>query len=536
MGAKPRRAPSYPYPFVGHGVGYARKHIECYVAFVEAPPPMSRSWIEAACPPPLAVFFTWTERGLVFASDDGLHERIIAAYPGEPLEDLPASGQWAALAADVDRWLGEIAERYAIAGVVWPLDREVGHETDAWHHWSMARVESMVRDHLTDQGDEVAWFAERATDALRASQAPDEPESTGPTLDDMKRAWIRARATGSRQLELRFVEQWNPENALPDLRTLWHAAMQAEDFALARQVCDAVLGQKQPARYQQQWLAHRVEVLLELGDLGAAREALPAALLYADFYDNDVLLALLRYCIETGDGDDLAVVFHAGAELGTYFKLMARSLPGAPDPPRPAKVMQRFAAVYRRWVAPAWQPSTLAWDQLADARRNFEKVHKRALATEIAAADVALAAWSKRAERVRGAFERADGEREPALDEFSEPVGSRTSEFLGQLAAVIAPKDPDGAEQLFRRACSFWRPDNATLRAYCELCTAEPKRSLPDPLARNLVTLARTSSYGGCALLWSALQYHRARGSEAEAEAIAALRDALECPPVAKTA
>ncbi len=277
-----------------------------------------------------------------------------------------------------------------------------------------------------------------------------------------------------------------------------------------------------------------VDALLAVGRLDAARDALPAALLFANLYDNEALLGLLRYLLLTDNPEQVAIVYHAGAELGTYFKSGAQSSHFhvayvVDEPAKPPKVMQRFAELYREWVAPVFQPEKLSLGALWNASYNFQKIHKRELQPEIDTADAARELWRGRREDVRRAFESRDLDAlEAALNVLSRvPMDSDASQFLGELAAQSGLEGSQCADRLFREACSFWRPANGTLTAYCDLCAADANLVLPDHVVRDLPIFVRFGDYGSRKVLSSALLYHRAKSNIAQTRELETLRESL---------
>ncbi len=428
MGFKRRTHAGDPFPFVGHGVGFARKHIECYIGFSGAVPPADRSAIEAGCPPPLAVFFEWTERGLCFGSDDGLSSRIQKTYPGKPILGMPGTEQWRALAAAVETWVRAVHGRWSIAYVIWPLDYEIGHNTDDWHDRSVALIPSQILPDLHGKPDKFArWYADNvarlwrsemqkrpaAAQAQALAAVPDAARSALLALDLLWEPVDPAPVDDRRELDkAEAVRLWRSlSGPFDDVEAALQLA-QAEMFPNTKPVdarwtlawsiqvegtpedglklCDAMLAASAPG----DWLALRAQFLCRAGRPAEAEPLIPAALLDhllagPAHSDNHALVALHEYYAAIGDSETAAVVIHGGAPLGSFLKLMAR-VAGCSVPERaPPRSGSRFAELLDRWLDPVWQPESLSDDDRWRCLRKLEKLPKRPLADKCASLESA---------------------------------------------------------------------------------------------------------------------------------------------------
>lgn len=408
-----------PFPFLGHGVGFARKHLECYVGFAGAVARRDRPAVEAGCPPPLACSFTWSGRGLCFGSDDALTRRIKKTYPGKPVLGMPGREQWRALARAVEAWVRTVHARWPIEYVIWPLDLEIGHETDGWHDRSVGAIPSMILPDLHAKQDRVAkWYAEhvgrlwRTTmrtrpvaeqvaalaalpdDAKAAFDAYDlwwEPappplvdtrrdigdtellevwRSLSPPLEDVEAALLRAQAA-------RF-----PDTKPSDVRWALIAAIRAAGTAedgLA--LCDAMLA----AGAARDWPALRAQFLCRAGRPDDAAKLLPRALLDhllagPGETHNEALIALHDYYAVTGDHEAAAVVIHGGAPLGSFLKAEARWAGGTVPERAPRGSGSRFAALLDRWLDPVWHPASMSEEERQRCLRKLDRLPRRPLA------------------------------------------------------------------------------------------------------------------------------------------------------------
>lgn len=410
-----------PFPFVGHGVGFARKHIECYVGFVDAVAPGARAAIEAGCPAPLACFFGWSERGLCFGSDDALSKRIRDAYPGTPVMGMPGKEQWRALAEAVEAWARTVHERNAIRYVIWPLDQEIGHETDAWHDRSVDAIPSVILPDLHEKTDETSqhyaeiaarlWrvtmrarakaeqvaalaslppAARAALEAHDLGWEPEEPapvdarrdlehaevvqvwRTLSPPLDDVEAALLDAQA--------RLFPETKPSSVRWSLIWAIRAAGTADD-GLA--VCEAMLA----AGAKGDWPALHAQFLSRVGRVDEAAGLLPAVLLGLLLagpgeQENEALLALHDYYAATHDEENAAIVIHGGAPLGSVLKAEARWAGRSVPERAPKSSGSRFAALLDRWLDPVWRPESLSEEERWRCLRKLDKLPKRPLAAK----------------------------------------------------------------------------------------------------------------------------------------------------------
>jgi hypothetical protein len=418
-----RKKSGDPFPFVGHGVGYARKRIQCYLGFETEVLESAHSEIERHCPPPLACFFKWTSRGLCFGSDDALHRRIIKTYPGKPVvgTSLPGTEQWAALARATEEWIRAIDERWAVAYAIWPPDQETGHDPSPWHERSMEQIPSLLID-LCEKGDDDAqWFAESIAMLWRAQmqvRAKSEQEAAQANLTAQARAALEAmqlwwtpveplavderreledhemlqvwrgtpRDTGSlREAFDRVQGERFPDTKPVSFRyDLLHAIREEGTAEEGLDLCVAVLAQPDGAV---DWEAFRAQFLIALGRLSEAKALLPAALLDhiargGACFDNEELLALCDYYLALGDQERAEIVIHGGARLGSFLKLIARAEGRSINDKPPPRVGTRFAKLYDEWLTPVWDPHSLSRDQLWHCQRAFERLARRPLAAK----------------------------------------------------------------------------------------------------------------------------------------------------------
>ena len=408
-----------PFPFIGHGVGFARKRMELYLGFADEVTVDDRGHIEAGCPAPLSCFFEWTVRGLAFGSDDTLHARVRRAYAGRPIAGRPGTEQWRAMAEDLESWVRETHGRWPIAYVIWPLDQEVGHDTDGWHDRSLAQIPSTILPDLLQQdSDHARWFVEnvarlwRATTRARpAAEQAAALDALSPdvrrALDDFDLLWVPeepAPVDTRREIEPReLLEVWRdtprtpgtleaslreiqarrfPDTKPADLRyTLVSAVREMNVPGDGLELCDLVLAEGASP----EWSALRAQFLAALGRLEEAKLALPAVLAghVRDerwYSSNEAMIAFHDYHAATGETELAEVILHGGSPLGSFLRLEARSLGRSVRDRAPPRAATRFAELLDRWLDPAWAPDTWSEEERWRCRRALEKLPKRPLA------------------------------------------------------------------------------------------------------------------------------------------------------------
>ena len=393
--------------------------MELYVGFADEVREDDRRHVEAGCPPPLSCFFEWTARGLAFGSDDTLHVRIRSTYRGRPIAGLPGTEQWRAMAEDLERWACETHTRWPIGYVVWPVDQEVGHETDAWHDRSVAQIPSRILpDLLATPGEHARWFAEhvarlwrtttRARPAVEQAAALDalSPEVRR-ALDDLDLLWVPeepAPVDARRDIEpAELLEVWHHTPRTPGALEASLKETQARRFpdtkpanlryglvSAVRQLnvpdeglelCDLVLAEGASP----EWSALRAQFLAALGRLEEAKRALPAVLAghLRDerwYSSNEAMIAFHDYHAATGETELAEVILHGGSPLGSFLRLEARSLGRSVRDRAPPRAATRFAELLDRWLDPAWAPDTWSEEERRRCRRALEKLPKRPLA------------------------------------------------------------------------------------------------------------------------------------------------------------
>jgi hypothetical protein len=418
---------THPFPYVGSGIAAARKAMECFVCFRAPVPKAARAELERGVPAPLAGFFHWSPRALVFGhADDSLQWVVRAHYEHvvdeddehEPDPELPSEAQWKALNAELDAWLLGVHARHPVAAFVKPIDEEYSTATDAWHEWSCERIPTEVLPALADLGKRHAgvaayvaelwraWAQDQPVDRQRALVAalpaearaaleqhdalfepapPPPPRARRPTPEESEQIWRQAAAAGG---PLRLEDAYTAallERGLDDAYTLTnhlHALEEAGRHADVVELARAVLasGSEFPAH----WIRPAVDALIALDRVPEAGALMPALVGHLESYSPDMLVTAMRYHRAAGEPAVEATLYHAGMRWFTTFtyhvtKAQAKAYGSAPE-----DLPERFAAWLARWVAGAeW--SAAAQPRLGHWLVWFETIGEPCFPDQIAA-------------------------------------------------------------------------------------------------------------------------------------------------------
>ena len=162
----------YTFPYLGHGIGYNRKCLECYVWFKNEVTPEDKKNIERDVPPPLACFFFWCGKALHFGSDDFLEAYIRETYNPEINKILnsgneeliqkyykdssngkygdalnPTDYEWEEFNYAIDKWIENVNKDNPVAFFLKP-EGEYGTEYSKYHDWSVSVIPDMVLPYL----------------------------------------------------------------------------------------------------------------------------------------------------------------------------------------------------------------------------------------------------------------------------------------------------------------------------------------------------------------------------------------------------
>ena len=127
--------------------------MSCMVCFEKPVPKQARAALEKGVPSPLAGYFDWKDKQLVFGNDDDSLQWVVrATYDHvrdeddeyEPDPELPSEAMWKEFNGELDKWLLGVHSKHPIALVIKPIDEEYSTATDAWHDWSCERIPSHV--------------------------------------------------------------------------------------------------------------------------------------------------------------------------------------------------------------------------------------------------------------------------------------------------------------------------------------------------------------------------------------------------------
>ncbi|HUS29757.1 MAG TPA: hypothetical protein VMZ53_14735 [Kofleriaceae bacterium] len=390
----------HPFPYVGSGIAAARKAMSCMVCFANPVPKAARAAIEKGAPSPLAGFFDWNDKLLVFGNDDDSLQWVVrATYDHirdeddefEPDPELPSEAMWKEFNAELDRWLLRVHAKHPIALVIKPIDEEYSTATDAWHDWTCERIPSLVLPLAEKQLDEHSaqyiaemwrmWIEGQPFDTqqkLVAALAPAEKKALGarkvlvepkppvaeipaPTLEQVDQIWRALVAQGgSMRLEDAFtaavIERGLPPtlSLASHLGELFEAKRHSDVIDLAR----AVLASG--AEFPTNWYPTLADALIATGKLDEAEVVVRQLVGSLESYKPEMLTTAMRYHAARGEHDVEAMLYHAGI---TYFSTFSYSVPKTQVKqygPRPSDISARFFAWLERWLSVSvWKPAQM---------------------------------------------------------------------------------------------------------------------------------------------------------------------------------
>lgn len=158
----------YAFPYLGHGIGYNRKCLECYIWFKDEVKTEDRKKIERSTPPPLACFFYWCGKTLHFGSDDFLEVYIRETYNKKMSSILnsgneeliekfhrdaddgkygdyinPTNKEWKKFNKAIHKWIENVNKNNPVAFFLKPVG-EYGTKFSKYHNWSVSVVPERV--------------------------------------------------------------------------------------------------------------------------------------------------------------------------------------------------------------------------------------------------------------------------------------------------------------------------------------------------------------------------------------------------------
>jgi hypothetical protein len=370
------------------------------VCFEKPVPEGLRASLVKGVPSPLAGFFDWNGKTLVFGNDDDSLQWVVrAAYDHvrdedaayEPDPELPSEAMWEELNTELDRWLLGVHAKHPIALVIKPIDEEYSTATNAWHDWTCARIPSHVLPLAEKQLDDRtaqyvaemwrAWVegqpfehqekvvsslspAEKkalaARDVLVEPTKP-EPEPELPSIDQFERIWRDLAAEGGpMRLEDAFSAAMIERGIGTGYTVAAHMTQlyQAKRFSDVVELSRAVLASG--AEFPTNWYPTLADTLIAAGKLDEAEPVVRELVAELESYKPEMLTTAMRYHAARGEHDVEAMLYHAGI---TYFSTFSYNVPKGQVKqygPYPADIAAKFYAWLERWLGTThWKPAQM---------------------------------------------------------------------------------------------------------------------------------------------------------------------------------
>ena len=457
----------------------------CMVCFEDSVPKKARADLEKGVPSPLAGYFDWKDKHLVFGNDDDSLQWVVRAtydhvqeeddeYAPDP--ELPSDAMWKAFNAELDRWLLGVHAAHPIALVIKPIDEEYSTATDAWHDWSCERIPSQVLPIAEKLDNETAqyvadmwraWVEEQPFEAqqkLVDGLAPGEKkvlakrgvlvdpkpavaEPVKPSLDQFVQLWRNLVAQGGpMRLEDAF-EAALIERGLSKEYSLSNHIGELRDEARtdeAIELCRAVLASG--AEFPTNWYPTLADLLIDAGRLDEAEPIIRKVVGSLESYKPDMLVTAMRYHAGRGERDIEALLYHAGMEWFTTFSYSVPKAQAKAYGARPKDLADQFMAWLERWLAGThWIASTMT--DLAHWLVWFDKIGKERCKARVEEFE---AERDRRNALYAQLAEAQDEARARALVDLLAPTA--TADRIAHVAHQLAQRAPLAAYELLDRA------------------------------------------------------------------------------------